>query len=50
MTTPLQRRSTSRPRMDLACEPLLMYDNAVRAPRELNNLAQWFGERFYEAQ
>lgn len=31
---------------DIACEPLLMYDNAVGAPHELNNLAQWFGERF----
>lgn len=31
---------------DLAHEPLLMYDNAMRAPHELNDLAQWFGEDF----
>ena len=33
---------------DLAKEPLLMYDRALKAPYELNNLAQWFGDKFSE--
>lgn len=31
---------------DLMHEPLLMYENALKAPYELNNLAQWFGNSF----
>ena len=33
---------------DLAHEPLLMYDNALKAPSDLNNIAQWFGDAFAE--
>ena len=33
---------------ELAKEPLLMYDRALKAPYELNNLAQWFGDSFSE--
>ncbi|MBQ9315674.1 MAG: LysR family transcriptional regulator [Atopobiaceae bacterium] len=33
---------------DLAREPLLMYDNALKAPSDLNDLAQWFGDAFAE--
>lgn len=33
---------------DLVHEPLLMYDNVLKAPHEVNNLAQWFGGNFTE--
>lgn len=41
----------TKPRLtveDLVHEPLLMYDNALKAPYEVNNLAQWFGDGFAE--
>lgn len=31
---------------DLEGSPLLMYDQALKTPHDLNNLAQWFGEDF----
>jgi DNA-binding transcriptional LysR family regulator len=31
---------------DLAQEPLVMYDQALKTPYEYNSLAQWFGDSF----